>query len=130
RLWPRWWQKRAPATSCSASPSAASTRSPSSWWPPWRRRVAADWLDAWPGMRRDETLAQHSQYGIGGPADRFLAVRDQAGIEPLAELIRRCHDDAVPLTVIGAGSNTLILDGGIRGVVVKLSGRHLRVAGE
>ena len=92
--------------------------------------AADDWLRAWPGMRRDEPLAGHSQYGIGGPADWFLQVRDQAGTERLAELLRRCHADSIPVTVVGAGSNTLILDRGVRGVVVKLSGRHLRVAGE
>src|SRR5437879_4740781 len=92
--------------------------------------AAAEWLAAWPGIRRDEPLAQHSQYGIGGPADWFVAVRDQAGTERLSELLRRCRGDAIPVTVVGAGSNTLILDAGIRGLVVKLSGRHLRVAGE
>ena len=92
--------------------------------------AAADWLDAWPQVRRDEPLAGHSQYGIGGSADWFLGVRDQAGTERLSGLLARCHAASVPVTVIGAGSNTLILDAGVRGLVIKLSGRHLRVAGE
>ena len=75
------------------------------------------WLAALPGTRNDEPLDRHSQYGIGGPADWYLKVRDTAH---LAEVMRRCHQSGVPLTVIGAGSNSLVLDGGIRGLVVEL----------
>jgi len=82
------------------------------------------WLDAWPGMRRDEPLARHTQYGIGGPADWFLLVKDASG---LGELLRRCHRDGIPVSVLGAGSNTLVLDGGVRGVVLKLNERRMRV---
>jgi len=75
------------------------------------------WLAALPGARRDEPLDRHSQYGIGGPADWYLKVGDTVH---LAEVMRRCHQSGVPLTVIGAGSNSLVLDGGIRGLVVEL----------
>ena len=47
------------------------------------------WLAAEPGIRRDEPLDRHSQYGIGGPADWYLRVRDAAH---LAGLMRRCHE--------------------------------------
>jgi UDP-N-acetylmuramate dehydrogenase len=39
----------------------------------------------------------------------------------------RCKQTGVPFTVLGAGSNTLVLDGGIRGLVVRMSDRHMRV---
>jgi UDP-N-acetylmuramate dehydrogenase len=84
----------------------------------------SDWLETWPGALRDEPLSRHSQYGIGGPADWFVRVSDAAR---LGELMRRCSASGVPLTVIGAGSNTLIRDGGIRGLVIKLTDRRLRV---
>jgi UDP-N-acetylmuramate dehydrogenase len=84
----------------------------------------AGWLAAWPGMRRDEPLARHTQFGIGGPADWFVTV---AGTERLAELLRACHRSGVPVCVLGAGSNTLVLDGGIRGVVVRLGERRHRL---
>ena len=79
--------------------------------------MSAEWLAAWPGVLRDEPLARHSQYGVGGPADFLLRVR---GVAELAELVARCAESGVPLTIIGAGSNALILDGGIRGLTVRL----------
>jgi UDP-N-acetylmuramate dehydrogenase len=80
------------------------------------------WLAAWPGVRHDEPLARHTQFGIGGPADWFVTAGDG---DTLAELLRRSHATGVPLCVLGAGSNTLVLDGGIRGLVVRL-GERLR----
>jgi UDP-N-acetylmuramate dehydrogenase len=86
--------------------------------------ATTDWLAAWPGIRVGEPLGRHSQYGIGGPADWFIRLSDLSG---LPELLGRCHHGGVPVTVIGAGSNSLILDGGIRGLVIRLSDRRLRV---
>lgn len=86
--------------------------------------MSPEWLAGVPGVRRDEPLARHSQYGIGGPADVFLKVED---VGVLIELIARCHSESVPLTVLGAGSNALILDGGIRGVTVKVGVRQLTI---
>jgi UDP-N-acetylmuramate dehydrogenase len=86
--------------------------------------AGSDWLASWPGALRDEPLARHSQYGIGGPADWFVRVSDTAR---LGELLRRCTESGTPVTVIGAGSNTLIRDGGIRGLVIKMTDRRLRV---
>ncbi len=81
------------------------------------------WLAGEAGIRRDEPLDRHSQYGIGGPADWYLRVRDGA---QLSGLMWRCHEEGVPVTVIGAGSNSLVLDGGIRGLVVELPRGRLR----
>ena len=86
--------------------------------------MEAEWLDREPGVRRNEPLARHTQYGIGGPADFFLTLHDP---ERLAALMPRCKQTGVPFTVLGAGSNTLVLDGGIRGLVVRMADRHLRV---
>jgi UDP-N-acetylmuramate dehydrogenase len=84
----------------------------------------AEWLDAEPGVRRNEPLARHTQYGIGGPADFFLTLHDP---ERLADLMPRCRQSDVPFTVLGAGSNTLVLDGGIRGLVVRMADRRMRL---
>ena len=83
-----------------------------------------DWLGDWPGVRRDEPLARHTQYGIGGPADWFLRLPDPGA---LRELMPRCATTGVTLTVLGAGSNTLVLDGGVRGLVVQMTDRRLHV---
>ncbi|MDQ6857347.1 MAG: UDP-N-acetylmuramate dehydrogenase [Candidatus Dormibacteraeota bacterium] len=87
--------------------------------------MSTDWLAGWPGMRRQEPLSRHSQFGVGGPADVFVRVDDLALVP---ELVGRCTESEVPLTILGAGSNALILDGGIRGVAVRLMSKQLEVA--
>ncbi|HXZ99399.1 MAG TPA: UDP-N-acetylmuramate dehydrogenase [Candidatus Binatia bacterium] len=86
-----------------------------------------DWLVRRSGIRRHEPLARHSQYGIGGPADWYLRLESVAR---LPEVMRRCHQAGLPVTVIGAGSNSLILDGGIRGLVLELPRGRLREIGD
>ena len=85
---------------------------------------APDWLESFPGIRCDEPLRRQSQFGVGGPADWFVRVRDAAA---LARLAQGCRESGVALTMLGAGSNALILDGGIRGVVARLDDRHMTV---
>ena len=87
--------------------------------------MSAEWLERWPGVLRNESLARHSQYGVGGPADFFLALADEAA---LPELVQRCSASGMPLTMIGAGSNALILDGGVRGLALRLTGKEVLVA--
>jgi len=88
---------------------------------------AGDWLDTFPGVRGNEPLARHSQFGVGGPAQWFITTRD-AGV--LAEVLRRCADSGVSVTMLGAGSNTLISDEGIDGLVIRHNDRSLRVVDE
>jgi UDP-N-acetylmuramate dehydrogenase len=68
-------------------------------------------------VRAREPLARHTSYRIGGPAD-LLALPD--GADELAAVIRACRETGVPCTLLGAGSNLLVGDGGMPGVVVKL----------
>jgi UDP-N-acetylmuramate dehydrogenase len=86
--------------------------------------MSAEWLDAYPGVTRDEPLAKHSQFGVGGAAQWFINTGDAA---TLAELLQRCQGSGMAVTMLGAGSNALILDSGIRGLVVRFDDRHLRV---
>ena len=86
--------------------------------------MSTEWLQRWPGLRRDEPLARHSQFGIGGPADMFLGVDD---LSIVAELVARCTESGVPLTILGAGSNALILDGGVRGLALRLMSKDFTI---
>ena len=88
---------------------------------------ASDWLAALPGVLRDEPLARHSQFGVGGPADWFLKVRDT---DAMQAILHGRADHSVALTVIGAGSNALILDAGIRGLVVRFDDSRVRARGD
>jgi len=67
----------------------------------------------------DEPLAPHTWLGLGGPSRYFC---EPVGVESLAKIVRRCHERAVPLRVIGGGSNLLVPTGGFMGMVVRLSG--------
>jgi UDP-N-acetylmuramate--L-alanine ligase/UDP-N-acetylenolpyruvoylglucosamine reductase len=69
--------------------------------------------------RLSEPLAKHTTLRVGGPAQFWVEPRTEAAF---AELIRFCRHENLPLFVIGRGSNLLVRDGGIRGVVVHPSG--------
>lgn len=62
-----------------------------------------------------EPLAKHTTLRVGGPAQFWVEPRTE---DAFAELIRHCRREKLPLFVIGRGSNLLVRDGGIRGVVV------------
>ncbi|MGI8819399.1 MAG: UDP-N-acetylmuramate--L-alanine ligase [Chthoniobacterales bacterium] len=70
-------------------------------------------------VRLYEPLAKHTTLRVGGPAQFWVEPRTEAAF---AEIIRLCRHDNLPLFVIGRGSNLLVRDGGIRGVVVHPSG--------
>ncbi|HVP31453.1 MAG TPA: UDP-N-acetylmuramate dehydrogenase [Myxococcota bacterium] len=70
------------------------------------------------GVRFDVPLARHTSLRIGGPADAFAAPADR---DELARVLALCARHGVPHTVLGNGFNTLVLDGGIDGLVLSLS---------
>ncbi|MEO7735760.1 MAG: UDP-N-acetylmuramate dehydrogenase [Kofleriaceae bacterium] len=67
------------------------------------------------GAVRDEPMRRHTTLKIGGPADAFA---EPASVREVSALARWCAAERVPLTVVGGGSNLLVRDGGIRGVVL------------
>jgi UDP-N-acetylenolpyruvoylglucosamine reductase len=71
--------------------------------------------------RRDEPLAKRTTLRVGGKADMFIEPRNEA---ELAEIVRFCQARKVPFFLLGRGSNLLIRDGGIRGVVISLAHEH------
>ena len=70
-------------------------------------------------IRLYEPLAKHTTLRVGGPARFWIEPRDE---NTFAGLIRFCRRENLPLFVIGRGSNLLVRDGGIPGVVVHPSG--------
>jgi UDP-N-acetylmuramate dehydrogenase len=69
-------------------------------------------------VRRDEPLSRHTSWHVGGPADVFFNPRDR---EELAAFLRAVPAD-VPIHWIGLGSNLLVRDGGLRGIVISTHG--------
>jgi len=70
-----------------------------------------------PRARPDEQLARHTSFRVGGPAD-LLVLPDTE--HELATVLRAASAHGARVTLLGGGSNVLVGDGGIRGVVVKL----------
>ena len=62
-------------------------------------------------------MERYTTFRVGGPADLLVEPESQ---EEVCQLLREIHTQKVPLTVIGNGSNLLVMDKGIRGCVVKL----------
>jgi UDP-N-acetylmuramate dehydrogenase len=67
------------------------------------------------GVRLDEPMRRHTTLKIGGPADAFA---EPASVGETAALARWCAAERLPITVVGGGSNLIVRDGGVRGVVL------------
>jgi len=73
---------------------------------------------------RDAPMREHTSFRVGGPADYLVTV--ETATELLA-VLGLCRSSGVPFLVLGRGTNLLVRDGGIRGVVVRLGGEFLAV---
>lgn len=72
-----------------------------------------------PAAKIDEPLARYTTFKIGGPADAYVEMRSA---EELSRLLDFCREKKLPLMTLGWGSNVLVRDAGVRGVVVRLTG--------
>ena len=70
-------------------------------------------------LREDEPLRRKTWWRVGGPADGYVEVRTTAELQTAC---RAAHDTGCPLFVLGAASNVLVADLGVRGLVVRLTG--------
>ena len=67
---------------------------------------------------RDEPLAPLTWLKVGGPAQRMIQPRS---VDELVAVVRTCHETDVKVHVLGGGSNLLVRDEGVSGVVIRLS---------
>lgn len=79
-------------------------------------------------IRQNEPMKNHTTFRVGGLADIFLT----PSAEELPAVLSVCREEQMPVTVIGNGSNLLVGDQGIRGVVICIGFgmRGIRVDGE
>jgi UDP-N-acetylmuramate dehydrogenase len=70
-------------------------------------------------VRREAPLAPFTTFKVGGPAECLVEARD---LRELALALRLAADAGVPATILGGGSNVLVGDAGIRGVVIRTRG--------
>ena len=101
------------------------------------RQVLSTMCENLPGLlspesrvSRNEPLAKKTTLRVGGPADWYVEPGSESD---LATVLRFCGERNIPVTILGRGSNLLIRDGGVRGVVVCLNSpafSRLEIAGD
>ena len=74
-------------------------------------------------VRRNASLAPLTTFKVGGPADWLVDVHQGEALERAVTIAR---DAGVPLVVLGGGSNVLVSDDGVRGIVVRVHGGEVR----
>ena len=74
--------------------------------------------ELFPSAKLNEPLKRYTAWKIGGPADALLEPRS---VEDLTEAIQTAVEYGIPVTVLGGGTNVLVLDGGIRGLTIRLA---------
>ncbi|MBT8373674.1 MAG: FAD-binding protein, partial [Deltaproteobacteria bacterium] len=69
-------------------------------------------------VKFDEPMARHTYFKVGGPADAFIAPEC---IEDLTQIVIWTQQTGIALLIIGGGTNLLVRDDGIRGIVLVLA---------
>lgn len=80
-----------------------------------------------PGVQRDVPLAPFTTFKVGGPADWFVRASSASEVKTALAAARA---DGLPVTVLGGGSNVLVADAGVRGVVIRVHGGEVRAISE
>src|SRR5437764_15189118 len=69
-------------------------------------------------VRRNEPLARHCTFGVGGPADVWISLETR---EELIGLVRLCAAQRWPILIVGNSTNVLYADDGVRGIVARVA---------
>jgi len=95
----------------------------------WRADIGGALAGAAAAVRLDEPLERHTTFRIGGPAEAWVEAGDEAA---LRAALGFCRERGVPVILLGRGSNVLVSDQGLAGVVLTLAGEfeRVRVEGE
>ncbi len=75
---------------------------------------------------KDEPMARHTTIKAGGPADYFAIAESE---EQVSFALKAAREANAPLMIIGSGSNLIVRDGGVRGVVLRLAFSDMRFEG-
>lgn len=91
------------------------------------KKTLENFKKAFPGLRGNVLLKDHSTWRIGGPAKYFLEAENQ---EALASAIKFAAENKIPYFVLAGGSNILFSDKGFKGLVVKIKILDLEIKDE
>lgn len=67
-------------------------------------------------VKMNEPMARHTTFGVGGPADAYIAVKNE---DQLRDVFALAHQRGLNVFIFGSGSNVLVGDGGIRALVIE-----------
>lgn len=70
-------------------------------------------------LQRDKPLAELTWLKVGGAAEHFIQPRNA---DELVQVVRCCYENDLPVHVLGDGSNLLVSDAGVKGVVIQVAG--------
>jgi UDP-N-acetylmuramate dehydrogenase len=77
-------------------------------------------------VSRNASLAPWTTFKVGGPADWFVTLKTADEVRDVVHVAREHH---VPISILGGGSNLLIADAGVRGLVIRVLGGEVRALG-
>ena len=77
-------------------------------------------------VSRNASLASFTTFRVGGPADWLVTLKDANEVRAVVQLAR---EHGVPVSVLGGGSNLLVADAGVRGLVIRIHGGEVRAIG-
>ncbi len=75
-------------------------------------------------IKQNEPMKKHTSFKIGGPAEFFIKI---STIEELRNILKFCQINGITLTIVGNGSNLLVTDKGIKGIVIKLDLKQIEI---
>lgn len=75
-------------------------------------------------IKFNEPMSKHTTFKIGGPAECLIKVNN---IQELIKVLEFANKNKVPITILGNGSNILVLDGGIKGIVLKIDMQEINI---
>lgn len=67
-------------------------------------------------VKKEEPMSRHTTFRVGGPAEYYVT----PAIAQIPQIVNLCKEYEIPLTIIGNGSNLLVADNGLRGVVLEI----------
>lgn len=75
-------------------------------------------------VKYNEPMSKHTSFKVGGNADVYITVNT---IEKVQEIINLAKQKSMPITVIGNGTNLLVVDEGVRGIVLKYTANNVGI---
>ena len=69
-------------------------------------------------------MKKHTTFKIGGPAECFIKIKTK---EELKEILKFAKKNNIEITILGNGSNILVLDGGIDGITLTIQIEYINI---